>query len=414
MSGQAGAPPDAFSETGQNWSFPTYNWDKMASDGFEWWRSRFHRLEDYFTSFRIDHILGFFRIWEIPLEYVEGLCGHFRPALPLTITEIESYDLTFSDLQTKPRIHCRHLAELFGNDMPDAISLYLSQIPSTGYWQLKPFCDTQRKIESLFQTLTAANSAQIKSGLFAIANEVLLLEDPYERGTYHPRISADKSFAYRDLPLDVQQSFDRLSAHFFYDRHNDFWRLTALNRLVPLTASTNMLICGEDLGMIPQPVHEVMNSLNILTLDLERAPKELGVEFTDLSRLPYETVCTTSTHDMPPLRVWWSEDLPRSERYYHTVLHGEGRVPSECTSDLARQILSNHLNSPAMLTVIPLQDWLSISDLLKHPDPVEERINIPANPRHYWRYRMHIPIEVLLKNHKFTDAIRELISESDR
>jgi 4-alpha-glucanotransferase len=298
--------------------------------------------------------------------------------------------------------------------MSDAISLYLSQIPGTAYWQLKPFCNTQRKIESLFQTLTAANSVQIKSGLFAIANEVLLLEDPYEHGTYHPRISADKSFAYRDLPLEAQQSFDRLSAHFFYDRHNDFWRLTALNRLVPLTASTDMLICGEDLGMIPQPVHEVMNSLNILTLDLERAPKELGVEFTDLSRLPYETVCTTSTHDMPPLRAWWSEDLPRSERYYRTVLHGEGIVPSECTSDLSRQILLNHLNSPAMLTIIPLQDWLSISDLLKHPDPVQERINIPANPSHYWRYRMHIPIEVLLKNNEFTYAIRELISESDR
>lgn len=91
LNGQAGAPPDDFSLGGQNWKFPTYNWEAIEKDRFGWWKKRFDKLSDYFDCFRIDHILGFFRIWEIPLDYTDGLCGHFNPALPLQEKEIEQY-----------------------------------------------------------------------------------------------------------------------------------------------------------------------------------------------------------------------------------------------------------------------------------------------------------------------------------
>ena len=88
MDTQTGAPPDDFSYFGQNWGFPTYNWQAMAENGFAWWISRFRKMSDYFDAYRIDHILGFFRIWEIPLRATQGLLGTFSPALPYSAEEI--------------------------------------------------------------------------------------------------------------------------------------------------------------------------------------------------------------------------------------------------------------------------------------------------------------------------------------
>ncbi len=88
LDSSAGAPPDYFSQDGQNWGFPTYNWDEMAKDDYAWWKSRLRKMSQYFDAFRIDHILGFFRIWEIPAEQKSGLMGHFNPALPYSADEI--------------------------------------------------------------------------------------------------------------------------------------------------------------------------------------------------------------------------------------------------------------------------------------------------------------------------------------
>ncbi|MDR2763425.1 MAG: 4-alpha-glucanotransferase, partial [Tannerella sp.] len=411
--GQAGAPPDVFSDKGQNWSFPTYNWEIMEKDDFAWWKKRLHALEYCFTALRIDHILGFFRIWEIPIDCVEGLCGHFRPALPFSADEIEAWGLTFRNTFLKARIHRRHAAELLGDTVHAAVETYL--LPDgDDHLTLKPFCDTQRKVNDLFRERKDPVSEKIKAGLFTIAGEVLFLADPCEPAKYHPRISASGSFAYKELTAEEQQAFDRLSFHFFYERHNAFWKEVALKRLTPLIHCTDMLICGEDLGMIPESVHEVMNRLHILSLELERAPKMYGPEFADLQRLPYASVCTTSTHDMHPLRSWWDEDRERTQRYYQHVLHGEGTAPVACTPELAGQILRNHLNASSMLTVIPLQDWLAISETLRHPYPERERINIPANPHHYWRYRMPHSLETLSAADDFNRQIRNLIAGSGR
>ncbi|MDR1331150.1 MAG: 4-alpha-glucanotransferase [Tannerella sp.] len=410
--GQAGAPPDDFSNTGQNWFFPTYNWDVMERDGFVWWKKRFGKLEEYFSSIRIDHILGFFRIWEVPIDFVQGLCGHFRPALPMTVSEIESFGLTWDARFLTPRIHCRFLDALFGAEARRHLDTFL--VREGEYLVLKPVCDTQRKIEAIFETRMDALSAGIKRGLFALACEVLFLNDPYEPARYHPRISGRKSFAYTELSPDAQAAFDRLSDHFFYDRHNVFWKAEALKRLTPLVESTDMLVCGEDLGMIPASVHEVMAQLHILSLELERAPKTLDEPFASLRTLPYLSVCTTSTHDMSPLRLWWDENPLKRQQYSRSVLQRSGAAPSSCTAEIAAQILRNHLAASSILTVVPLQDWLAMSDALKHPRPEEERINVPASPHHYWRYRMHLTLEKLLEADGFNREIRAMLAGCGR
>ena len=413
MQAQTGAPPDDFSDTGQNWSFPTYNWEVMEKDGFEWWKRRFHKMNNYFDSFRIDHILGFFRIWEIPLEYTEGLCGHFRPALPLSKEEIERYGFAFDKQWTKPRINTGFTTEVFGENADEYILKYLSHIDSK-HLILNEFCSTQKKIKELFDECEDAKMLKIRNNLLNIANEVLFLEDPYKSGHYHPRISAYKSYAYRELSDENRAAFDKLYHDFYFLRHNDFWKDIALKRLTPLIESTNMLVCGEDLGMIPDSVHEVMNKLQIFSLELEHMPKAYGCEFANLTNLPHHSVCTTSTHDMNPIRAWWKENEERTQRYYNNVLKHEGKAPDECTSEIAEQIIKNNLQSSSMLTIIPLQDWFAIDDKIKHSDANSERINIPANPDNYWRYRMHMTLEKLINSGKFNKNIKSMIAESGR
>ena len=407
---QAGAPPDNFSDKGQNWSFPTYNWDVMKQDDFNWWKKRLNHLQQYFDSIRIDHILGFFRIWEIPLDYSEGLCGYFSPALPLTRTEIELYGMTFDERRLTPRIHAKYLPELFGNVN---VNEFLHHSDAE-HLVLNECCSTQRKIEQLFYGKTDKKSQIIRDGLMSITNEVLFIQENHSRPLFHPRILACQSYVYRELSDENKRAFDRLYHDFFFERHNDFWGKTAVSRLQPLLKSTEMLICGEDLGMIPATVKEVMQSLQIFSLELERMPKSIDTEFTDLTKLPYHSVCTTSTHDMNPLRAWWTENAEKTQRYYNHVLFRDGIAPSACPPAIAEQIIYNHLHASSMLTMIPLQDWFAMDDNFRAPDADAERINDPANPNHYWRYRMHTTIETLLQSTNFNEKINTMITESGR
>ena len=334
---QAGAPPDAFSADGQNWGFPTYNWPAMEADNYQWWKKRFCKMADYFDAYRIDHILGFFRIWQIPAEQTSGLSGYFYPALPWSIADIEHAGLAFDRVKD------------------------------------------------------------------------LLIEDATQAQHYHPRIVVGMLTSYQQLSDAEKHLFNQLHNDYFYHRNNEFWKQQALKHLTPLVNATGMLACGEDLGMIPSSVPEVMSRLQILSLEIERMPKYWDSEFTDLQRIPYLSVCTTSTHDMTTLRGWWKEDRKKTQRYYNEVLKHAGDAPEDCTPEICKEIIYNHLSSPAMLAIIPLQDWLAIDESLRACDPDSERINIPAHSRHYWQYRMHLPIEELLIAEELNASIRSII-----
>ncbi len=414
MNAHAGAPPDDFSVTGQNWSFPTYNWDEMEKDDYIWWKKRFIKMSDYFDAYRIDHILGFFRIWEISEKYVQGLCGTFNPAMPLSVGEIKNSGFEFIEGRyTDPHINEGFLPELFGEDMPEVCDVFL-QRSSSRHFAPKDKFDTQKKVQQYFAGKTDEKSNRIREGLYTILNEVLFIPDEKEAGKYHPRISGMNSFMYKELSDSGKHAFNRLYWDFFYQRHNDFWKEQGYKRLTPLVSCTDMLVCGEDLGMIPQSVPEVMHQLQILSLEIERMPKESNIEFTDLSRVPYRSVCTTSTHDMTTIRGWWREDREKIQRYYNQVLRRSGDAPEDCSPELCEQILRNHLWAPSMLVIIPLQDWLSVDENVRHSDVDFERINIPVNPRHYWRYRMHLNIEDLIANENLNHKLKEIIESTGR
>ena len=414
MNAHAGAPPDDFSAIGQNWGFPTYNWDEMEKNNYEWWKKRFRKMSDYFDAYRIDHILGFFRIWEIPGKYVQGLCGTFNPSLPLSVSEIENTGFQFiKERYINPHINEAFLPDLFGPYLSEVCDVYLQRSSSKHFAPKKKF-DTQAKVQDYFAGKIDEKNLRIRNGLYAVLNEILFIQDSKDTEKYHPRISGMHSYMYRELSNSDKYAFDYLYWDFYYQRHNNFWKEQGYKRLTPLISCTDMLVCGEDLGMIPQSVPEVMHKLQIFSLEIERMPKETNVEFTNLHQLPYYSVCTTSTHDMATIRAWWREDREKTQRYYNHVLHRFGGAPEDCTPELCEQILWNHLWAPSMLVIIPLQDWLSMDGKLRNPDAAAERINIPANPRHYWRYRMHLNIEDLIANEDLNHKLKSMIEATGR
>ena len=407
---QAGAPPDDFSTTGQNWGFPTYNWDEMAKDNYRWWVRRFTHMANYFDAYRIDHILGFFRIWQIPMHSVEGLLGQFSPAMPFEDHEITAFGLPFKKEFLTPLITEDYLNEKLGNLANKAKSKFLEK-QKNGTYRLRKEYDTQRKVET---ALPDEKDLPLKKGLFALISNVLFVPDNTNPSKYHPRIAALNDGYFKSLSAEEQAAFKRIYEYYFFTRHNDFWAKEALKKLPGLTQATRMLACAEDLGMIPDCVKPVMQKLQLLSLEIQRMPKQLGAAFDDIKKYPYLSVATPSTHDMSVLRAWWQEDPARTQKFYNNVLGKKGTAPKEADTEICTKILRMHLASPSMLTLIGLQDLTGMDETLRGKDPQEERINVPANPKHYWRYRMPMTLETLLKSDEFNAKLQEMIDKNHR
>ena len=409
LNSQAGAPPDAFSINGQNWGFPTYNWQRMIDDGCEWWIRRFQNMAKYFDAYRIDHVLGFFRIWAIPTTCVHGLLGQFAPSLGMTREEIEGYGLHFQEeLFTTPFIARWVVDRVFGIHADEVVEKYLDH-KHDDIFALKPEYDTERKIEAVFKGKDSMDDVWVRDGLYALVSDVLFVRDDNDPNKFHPRITAQLNFMYEALYDSDKEKFNRLYNDYYYRRNNNFWYNEAMKKLPVLVQATRMLVCAEDLGMVPDCVAWVMDQLRILSLELQQMPKDPKVRFGILSRNPYRSVCTLSTHDMPTLRQWWDEDYERTQVYYSSMLYRGGAAPHPLPGWLARDIIANQLTCPSMLCILSLQDWFALDEKLRLPDADAERINIPANPRHYWRYRMHINIEDLIADKEYNDAIKELV-----
>ncbi len=411
---QTGAPPDDFATKGQNWGFPTYNWQEMEKDDFLWWRNRLSNMAKFFDAYRIDHVLGFFRIWEIPIDAVDGLLGQFSSSLGLTKTEIEACGLTFKEnLFLEPFITDEVLEEVFEDMASQVRDSYLEKIDNLRY-RLKKEYATQRKVKQAFHGDVSPSAIKLKEGLYTLISDVLFVRDHRDNSKFHPRISAKSSFIYKSLSESDKALFCEIYNDYFYHRNNHFWYLRAMSKLPRITQSTRMLTCAEDLGMIPECVPWVMNELKMLSLEMQSMPKALGLKFGILSCNPYLSVCMISSHDTPTLRGWWDEDEERTQSYYNSSLHKYGYAPHPLPGWLAKEIIVKHLACPSMLCVIAIQDWMAIDENIRCKDPNIERVNIPANPHHYWRYRMHIPLEDIIENKLFCQTIKSLIQENKR
>jgi 4-alpha-glucanotransferase len=421
MDCQAGAPPDDFSVKGQNWRFPTYNWEEMAKDNYEWWQQRLRQLSLYFDAFRIDHILGFFRIWEIPASQVEGLMGYFNPSIPYYRDELQNRGIWFDeDRFCQPYIREHFLDERFGDLTEFVKASYLVEY-FPGCYHLHPDFDNQQKVE---EKLTAEPDTspemrnrleRIALGLNSLISEVLFLHAPGTGGNaFFPRNALHYTRSYQELDEHTKQLINEIYLDYFYQRNEEFWRGQAMTKLPVLKKATNMLLCGEDLGMVPACVPQVMDELGILSLEVQRMPKDPRISFGYPANYPYLSVATPSSHDTSTIRGWWEEDAAQSQKFYNEILGNQGLAPAGCTTGIVRQIIGQHLYSPSMWTIFPIQDLLGMDEDLRFPDPGAERINQPGNPNHYWRYRMHLNLEDLINQTVFNQFLKEQIRSSGR
>jgi len=416
MHEQAGAPPDDFAVYGQNWGFPTYNWKRMQENGFQWWRQRFSQMSNYFDAFRIDHILGFFRIWSIPEHAVQGIMGRFVPAIPVHYVEFGENGIWFDEQRyCKPFITDRILDELFA-ELADKVKAVFLQSNSPESHELKPEVNTQKKVEKLFSEWNdTVENTRLREGLYALISNVILFKQEDSQGQeYHFRIDMEKTLSFKYLIPHVQEKLKALYVNYFYRRQDEFWKEQAMQKLPQLKQTTSMLICGEDLGMVPHCVPEVMQQLGILSLEIQRMPKDPSIEFFHPANAPYLSVVTPSTHDMSTIRGWWEEDRNKTQRFYNYILGQHGYAPYFCEAWINRAVVLQHLHSPAMWAIFQLQDLLGMSETLRRKDPHEERINVPANPQHYWRYRMHITLEELVEQKEFAEELADYIIHSGR
>jgi len=407
---QAGAPPDPFSAKGQNWGFPTYNWPRMAADGFAWWKQRFAQMSNYVDAFRIDHILGFFRIWSSPAHAVEGILGYFVPALAIEPAEFAQRGIHFDrERLIKPFITDRVLSEIFADDAELVRREFLISA-APGQYALKPEFSTQRQVEKLF-TSQLEESRRLKIGLFNLISNVILLEVD---GKYHFRFSMEQTPSFKHLPVDQQMKLRELYVDYFFRRQDDFWRREAMKKLPALKRVTNMLICGEDLGLVPACVPDVMRELGFLGLEIQRMPKKLRAQFSHPSEAAYLSVVTPGTHDMSTIRGWWEEDRGLTQTFYNRELGMVGTAPTEAEPWIVQAVVRQHLQSPAIWSVFQIQDLLGMDSHLRRPDVAAERINVPAVPNFYWCYRMHLPVEKLTQADDFNDRLKQMIREAGR
>lgn len=422
----AGTPPDAHEPCGNNWGFPTYNWQAAENNQtkaaqqqteeniYDWLGKRLGWMEQYFDALRIDHALGYFRIWEIPNDQVQATMGHFNPALPLTAGEIDYFGLPFRrDFLTSPFISDRVVDRIFGIHAQYVRDTFLTQRPYSLY-ALKEEVSTQKRIEQVFKGRNDENSLWIRDGLYRLVSNVLFIEDKRQADMYHPRIMVWQEPVFEALSAEEKDAFMRIYNNYFYQRHSMFWGSTGYERIGRMASSTHMLLCAEDLGSQPDCVAPVLDALRIPTLEVQLMPKQAGTEFAHLDANPVRSVATITTHDMAPLRLWWQEQPERAQRYYTTMLQKQGRAPEQLPAHLAEEIIARHLYSPSMLCILSLQDWLSMDQELRSKQPRTERINTPGDPFNLWQWRMHLTIEQLMAADKYNKKLQTMIARSKR
>ncbi|MGL1902316.1 MAG: 4-alpha-glucanotransferase [Fibrobacterales bacterium] len=405
LSMRAGAPPDMFSYTGQNWGFPCYKWETIEKDDFSWWKMRLAQSAKFFHAIRIDHVLGFFRIWQTQESEQSGMLGVFNPYKPITIDTLQGMGFSDQTIRylTHPVYSKEYICDLMGEYCGEAISRYFSEI-EPGEFKLGESVDSEKKINSLNE------SSEVKDILRTIYwNRVFI---SHTEGEYYPFWYYYDAPVFTGLPDHEQKVLGDLINH-NNGIQEEIWEHFGRKLLGMMAQETDMLVCAEDLGVVPNCVGKVLQELGMLSLKIERWARDYhadGAPFINPSHYPRLSVCSPSCHDSSTLRGYWEEEWDREN--YYPLLNNEGECPTELTSALARKIIERNLNSNSLLTIIPFQDYMALDgSMIKDENPDDERINIPGTmDETNWTWRMDKSIEELLKSKTYNKLLKDVIS----
>jgi 4-alpha-glucanotransferase len=239
------------------------------------------------------------------MDAVEGIMGHFEPCIPVHRNEFNERNIWFDfNRYTKPFINDYILNDLVGSEANYFKQNYLLD-DGNGNYSLRDEFSTQRKVEDYFIAINAKADWK-KQKLFDLISNVILFEVEESGGQqFHFRFAIESTKAFQYLDGNTQNRLRDLYVDYFFRRQDDFWKKEAMNKLPALKRATNMLVCGEDLGLVPGSVPAVMNQLGLLSLEIQRMPKQTNREFFHPNDAPYLSVVTPSTHDMSTIRGWF-------------------------------------------------------------------------------------------------------------
>lgn len=309
---RAGSPPDAENPLGQNWGFPTYNWERIASDEYNWWKNRVKTASNYYDAFRIDHILGFFRIWAVNQNETTAFLGHTIPFESFSLKDLE--DLGFDEERiswlSKPHIPTGFIEDITWNheEATKILESVCTRVKSEELWNFKEEIKGDKEIFAQKFCDDEAKDLRIKNALSLKWRDRAIIE--ISKNHFIPVYSRENSTAWKSLNQDEKQKLNELFSK-LGEKENALWKENALSSLTPIVNATKMIPCAEDLGANIPCMSEVLGKLNILSLKVVRWTRNWGDEnqpYILLQDYPELSVATTSVHDSSTLRQWWNEE----------------------------------------------------------------------------------------------------------
>jgi len=402
---RAGAPPDMFSALGQNWGFPIYNWDYLEKHDYAWWRARLKQADKFYEAYRIDHVLGFFRIWTIDKHQKDGLLGYFYPSIFISRNDL--FSLGFDEGRIKwlsePHISGWKIRENFGMRAIEILGRCFSRIGNEDLYLFKPEIKGEKDIIDL------PLMEQEKNALLEMFRNRALLN--IEENLYSPTWNFRDCDRYQGLNDGEKQAFEDLQARRAQESEV-LWKKQGYKLLSFMKTTVDMLACAEDLGVIPNCVPETLKDLEILGLKIPRWAREwhkAGEPHISGSDYPFLSVCAPSVHDTSTLREWWETDANAAKFWQDWDF--EGNFSSKYSPEVAKKVIQKILDCNAAICVFQIQDLFALRDEYRVSDASKERVNIPGTVQaSNWSYRIPMLISELLENKSFTKDISELVS----
>ena len=384
---RAGAPPDAENPLGQNWGFPTYNWPALETDDYRWWKDRLLHATRFYSAYRIDHVLGFFRVWSIPAEDQTGYLGHFQPSASADRERLHAFGLDDGRIRwlAEPHLPGDELRAGLGAEATRVVGTALQPIDDQDLYVFSATIGGEHDISRLDL------SDEAREWLCARFRDRALVRLEHDR--FVPAWCYGECSRYRRLSDEERGRFDRLAAEL--GRESELlWEEQARTLLGFMRRTTDMLACAEDLGAIPDCVPGTLRDLGILGLRIPRWARlwnEPDQPYIRPADYPLLSVCASSVHDTSTLREWWQTEVRQGHDLapFWAALGLRGQPPAAWDPGVARSVVGALLGASSAICVFQLQDLLALVDGLVPDDAAAERVNVPGTMTAFnWGYRM--------------------------
>jgi len=298
----------------------------------------------------------------------------------------------------------------FGDHAHKILSDYFTKL-NTGNYGFKEEFNDEFKIKKISSSPDGVDLNYMKNTFIKLILNVVLIPDRKDpKNHFYPCFCMHQNTSFTSLPDSMKKDLSDLYNDYIFVRQESLWEKLSLERLPELKSASDMLICVEDLGMMARCVEPVLRKLNMLGLKIQRWEPDFG----DISKFPYLSVATPSTHDSSMTREWWEAERGTAERYFRKVLSENGPVPMFCEPWICKKIMEQTMKSSSMWAIFFIPDLFSLCEDLRVQNPKDERINDPNNSHEYWTYRIHKNIEDVLEHKQFCEEIHQLVIDGGR